>query len=404
MPRLFARDALRGRRSAATLGHNPLPQQTAATRYAFVAMTLPRLTLRLIPLRLAAAAVVLASFTSAAAPAQQPAGAAGSLRIAAIDVEGGQATLFVAPTGQSLLVDTGWAGNNARDADRIVAAAHDLGLSRIDTVLVTHFHSDHVGGVPQLAQRIPVGQFLDHGEASQQSEDVPKLYAAYQATLASGHFRRISLRAGDPLPTPGFDAVAISSDGKVLTQALPGAGQPNPLCAASQPAAEDLTENGHSLGILMRFAGLTILDAGDLTADRERGLVCPKNLVGHIDLAIVSHHGSDLSSSRVFVHALHPRVAIMDNGDHKGGSTSVIDTWRSAPGLQALYQLHDAPAAGTRNPAGTPQGGAEHNVGEAYIANTPGEDGKRIDVSVSPAGVIRVTNQRTGQTQQFTRK
>ena len=359
-------------------------------------------------LRFAAAIVAIAAPTlvapwhkvSAASAPMKP----GALRIAAIDVEGGQATLFVSPGGQSLLVDTGWAGNNGRDAGRIVAAAHDLGLSRIDTVLITHFHSDHVGGVPQLAQRIPIGTFLDHGAVYENSGDVPGLYASYQDVLHTGTYKHLSPHAGDKLPLPGFDAVAISSDGKVLTQPLPGAGQPNPLCAQAPQVAEDTTENGHSLGILIRFAGLNILDAGDLTADRERALVCPNNLVGHIDLAIVSHHGSDLSSSKVFVHALHPRVAIMDNGETKGGSTSVIDTWRSAPGLEALYQLHAAPAAGMKNPAGTPQGGPEHNVPEAFVANRKGEDGKRVYVTVKADGSIDVTNQRTGETKHFAKR
>src|SRR5437870_10026803 len=80
------------------------------------------------------------------------------LQIYFVDVEGGQATLFVTPAGQSLLIDTGWPGNNGRDADRIVAAAKLAGISKIDYLLVTHFHSDHVGGVPQLVARIQIGR------------------------------------------------------------------------------------------------------------------------------------------------------------------------------------------------------------------------------------------------------
>ncbi|MGI4854722.1 MAG: ComEC/Rec2 family competence protein [Janthinobacterium lividum] len=351
-----------------------------------------------------AASLLLSAVTVSPLIAAVPAKTGGKLRIAVIDVEGGQSTLFVSPTGQSLLVDTGWPGNNYRDADRIVAAAHDLGVQRIDTVVLSHYHLDHIGGVPQLVERIPVGTFIDHGEMYEQGGGVPKIYADYQAVLATGKYKHISVHAGEKLPAAGFDGTVISSDGAVLTKALAGAGQANSLCAAAPTVAEDTTENGHSVGFVLRFAGLKILDAGDLTSDRERSLVCPANLVGKVDLAIVSHHGSDLSSSKVFVHALHPRVAVMDNGESKGGSTSVIDTWKSAPGLEALFQLHAAPAAGTPNPAGTQQGGAEHNVPEAQIANRVGEDGKRIDVTVNANGSMDVVNGRMGQTQHFVRR
>src|SRR5690349_11369829 len=97
--------------------------------------------------------------TASAAPSPQPKNA---LRIYFVDVEGGQATLFVTPAKQSLLIDTGWPGNEGRDADRIVAAAKAVGIKKIDYVLITHYHTDHVGGVPQLAARIPIGTFIDH--------------------------------------------------------------------------------------------------------------------------------------------------------------------------------------------------------------------------------------------------
>src|SRR5881296_1111818 len=87
-----------------------------------------------------------------------------ALQVYFVDVEGGQATLFVTPAGQSLLIDTGWPGFDGRDADRIVAAAKNAGLKKIDFVLLTHYHRDHAGGVPQLAAKIPIGAFLDHGE------------------------------------------------------------------------------------------------------------------------------------------------------------------------------------------------------------------------------------------------
>src|SRR5205809_1011298 len=161
-----------------------------------------------------------------------------ALQIYFVDVEGGQATLFVTPAGQSLLIDTGWPGNNGRDADRIVAAAHDAGINKIDFVLITHYHDDHVGGAPQLAERIPIGAFIDHGENRETTDEVTqKRWLAYQQLLSTGKYKRIILKPGDTLPIKAISAEIISSDGAVLQETLPGAGQPNPACASSpQPA------------------------------------------------------------------------------------------------------------------------------------------------------------------------
>ena len=112
-----------------------------------------------------------------------------ALQIYFVDVEGGQATLFVTPDGDSLLIDTGWPGFDGRDADRIVAAAKAAGIGKIDYVLITHFHMDHVGGAPQLAERIPIGTFIDHGE-NRESTDAPtvQVWDAYQKLLATGKY------------------------------------------------------------------------------------------------------------------------------------------------------------------------------------------------------------------------
>src|ERR1700749_4576254 len=149
------------------------------------------------------------------------------LHIYFIDVEGGQATLFVAPAGKSLLIDTGWPGNNFRDADRIVAAAKNAGLSRIDYVLITHYHDDHVGGVPQLVQRIPVGSFIVHGPNRELDHGATERdYAAFQKVLAAMKAKEIVPKPGDRLPIDGMDVTVISADGKVTQKALPGAGEP----------------------------------------------------------------------------------------------------------------------------------------------------------------------------------
>src|SRR5206468_2359764 len=196
-----------------------------------------------------------------------------SLQIFFVDVEGGQATLVVTPSGQSLLIDTGWPGFGGRDAGRIVSAAKAAGADRIDYVLITHFHRDHVGGVTQLASQIKIGTFIDHGS---NLEDA------------------------------------------------------------------DATENARSVGVLITFGKLRFIDLGDLTKQKERDLVCPNNLIGTVDLFLTTHHGWNQSNAKVIVDALHPRVSIMNNGAHKGGSPDAWETIRNSPGLQDLWQLHYA--------------------------------------------------------------
>jgi beta-lactamase superfamily II metal-dependent hydrolase len=331
-------------------------------------------------------ALLLALASTAAAAAQAP------LKMYFIDVEGGQSTLFVTPTGESLLIDTGWPGNNSRDADRIVDAAHKAGLSKIDYVLITHYHVDHAGGIPQLVAKIPVGTFLDHGPNRELDHGITeKDYAEYQKVLATGKSKHITMHPGEHLPIPGLDALVISADGALIDKPLPGAGQPNTYCAASEIRPDDQTENSRSLGIEITFGKLRILDLGDLTWDKERALMCPDNKLGHVDLLVVSHHGWYQSSSPALVDAITPRVAIMDNGATKGGSTPTLQTFHKDPGLETLWQLHYSE-----------EGGQANNTPEKYIANPQGPDaGNGIAVEAQPDGKFSVTNLRTNYTQNY---
>ncbi len=312
--------------------------------------------------------------------------AAGKLHVFFIDVEGGQSTLFVTPEGHSLLIDTGWPDNNFRDADRIAAAAKKAGVSRIDDVLITHYHDDHVGGVPQLIQRIPVGTFIVHGPNRELDKGATERgYAAYQKVLTDTKAKQIVAKPGEHLPVSGMDVTVISADGNVIQQPLPGAGRPNPYCEQSEVRPPDQTENARSLGVLIRFGSLRILDLGDLTWDKERMLMCPDNRLGHIDVLVVSHHGWYQSSSPALVDAIHPRVAVMDNGAKKGGSIPTLDTVRKSPGIEALWQLHFSD-----------EGSATHNTAAAYIANLDGPDaGNDIELTAAHDGSFTVRNGRT---------
>jgi competence protein ComEC len=317
------------------------------------------------------------------------------LQIYFVDVEGGQSTLFLTPAGQSLLIDTGWQDHNGRDADRIASAAKSAGIAKIDYVLITHYHDDHVGGVPQLVQKIPVGAFIDHGPNRELTPDVNGNFDAYQKTLASGPYQRIIPKPGDVLPIKGIHVQVISADGNLIDKPLPGAGQPNPYCATSETRPADQTENARSLGTLITFGKLRILDLGDLTWDKEMQLMCPNNRLGHIDILIVSHHGWSQSSSPALIDAIQARVAMMDNGEKKGGSTPTIDTIRKAPGLETLWQLHFSD-----------EGGAEHNTAEEYIANLSGgsDPGNSLKLTASPSGSFTVFNPRTNETKSYAAK
>lgn len=314
------------------------------------------------------------------------------LRIYFVDVEGGQATLFVTPAGQSLLIDTGWPGNNGRDADRIVAAAKKAGIDKIDYVLITHFHTDHVGGVPQLAARIPIGAFIDHGE-NRELDDAATVdgFHAYQKLLASGTYKHLTPKPGDALPVRGIDATIISSDGNLISDPLPGAGEQNPACKNAETYPPDHTENARSLGTLITFGKLRILDLGDLTKDKEMQLMCPVNKLGPIDIYIVSHHGFSQSGSPAMVLGINPRVAIMDNGAKKGGSPASWDVIEKAPRLENLWQLHFSD-----------EGGAAHNVSPEFIANLDGPDaGNYLGLTAHADGSFEVFNSRTQKTKNY---
>ncbi len=305
--------------------------------------------------------------------------AAKTLDLYFIDTEGGQATLIVPPSGQALLVDTGYGGNGGRDALRIAAAAKAAGVKHIEAVLITHFDADHVGGVRNLTEKFPVVKFYDKG-VNIQTKDYP---LDYSKAIASAMHQIVA--PGDSIPVKDLKVTVVAASGKNIA----GTGTPNASCSGVQPrAAEDDGENSQSAAIVVEFGKFRFLDPGDLPYNRELSLLCPANLLGKIDVYLTAHHGAD---SPAALAGINPRVVVMNNGARKGGEP---DTWRrlhAIQGVEDLWQLHFAVA-----------GGKDANSPDTMIANVDElDEGKYLKVSAAADGSFTVTNTRNKYTKSY---
>ncbi len=336
-----------------------------------------------------------------------------TLDIYVVDVEGGNATLYVAPSGESVLIDTGNVAPDAakRDAGRIMAAARDARLTQIDHLITTHWHGDHFGGMVELAKQIPIRDFIDHGPNIQPVAAFDEFFAKTYPALY-GNAKHTIAKPGDVVPVSGLDWRIVSSAGQVLKTPLAGAGAANPSCAGFKPQPVDTTENAQSVGSIIAFGKFRVAQLGDLTWNKEFDLMCPNNPVGTVDLFVVSHHGLNISNSEALVHGIRPRVAIMNNGTRKGGFPEPMKIIHTSPGLEDLWQIHFSQLSGQ-----------EYTVPGMFIANlldepsaampvapiaapapgtnappAPAHNGPAfwIKVSAQPDGTFTVTNARNG--------
>jgi len=308
-----------------------------------------------------------------------------------VDVEGGAATLMVAPSGESLLVDAGWEVGD-RDAKRIFAAAQQAGLKRIDYFVLSHFHADHEGGLPALAKLIPIGRCFDRGDfiepANQRWRD------GYLTVCGD---RRTMVKAGDRIPLKGVQVDIVASDGELLAKPLTG-GRSNPLCATAENKPRDVAENYRMVGALFTFGKFTFLDLADLDWHMEMDLACPVNRLGEVTLYQTGRHGAlDGAGAPGFLYAIKPQVVVVNNGPRKGlGGPS--------PGQQKAATIHYERIAKSPGIEGIWQGhrslfDQDHNTREEMIANledTAACQGHWIKASVEPGGKFTVTNGRNG--------
>ena len=345
-------------------------------------------------------AMLAVAFASSESASREGAQGQKPLEIYSIDVEGGQATLLVSPSGESLLIDAGFPG--ARDADRITAAAKDAGIKQIDYFLNTHFHGDHFGSIPDLVTRMPIRNFVDSGTIAETSERAVASFQTYAKVRATGH--HIVAKPGDKVPIKGMDVQVVISGGSPITRPLAGAGAPNPLCRDIKPQEVDTSEDARSVGILISLGSFRMIDLGDLTWNKENELACPNNLVGTVDLYLSTRHGLNGSGSPALVHALGPRVAVINNAGQKGASREHFLTMKSSPGIEDVWQLHySVPRPGVPRLLETSDpGGKELNTLEQFIANLDDTTEYPLRISARPDGSFVVMNPRKGYRKGYT--
>lgn len=355
---------------------------------------------RLLSCIVAVTAAVLCGCASAparsAATAATAAGA-DSLTMYFIDVEGGKSALIVTPSHESFLIDagfpsTGWFNSvpgdpaKARDAQRILLAARDAGLTRIDHLIVSHYHADHVGGVMELAQLIPIVEFIDPAAPSAAAEArVPGTMALYDQYVAlRSKAKHHAAKAGDHFVMKDVTVDVVASDGVTITRPLPGGGEANPSCTGTPIPPQEATENPQSVAIVLQYGAFRYLDVGDLTGAPLYALACPVNLIGTVDVFNLPHHGGADGSDPALYKAFRPRVGIFSNSARKGAEAATLTTLRSL-GI-AGWELHRSQ-----------QPGAE-NMPDAQIANLDTSTSAWIRLAARRDGSFSVTNGRTGQT------
>ena len=343
------------------------------------------------PMAALSSALLLIVLTGTAALA-----ADGTLDIYFIDTEGGQATLLVSPSGETFMIDVGFAGLDTpnpdkdigRDAARIAGVARLAGIRRIDTLLVTHFHGDHAGGIARLT--LPVRTFVDDGPALQDVPTMKQKAGEYAEDWAAAFAKaaHIVVSPGDRIPVKGLDVTVVEALGRPIARE----GAPNPYCGDIPKRPDGNPEDTASVGVVVQYGRFRFANFGDLPWNQEVALLCPSNRVGTIDVYEAVGHGREPTPA---AYAMQPRIAVLDNGARKGGGAATLQAFRKSPGFDDLWQLH-------RNV----MGGADGNPADSFSANLEDTDNTMhpahyLKVSAGDDGSFAVFNSRTNETKRY---
>ena len=222
---------------------------------------------------------------------------------------------------------------------------------------------------------MPIGQFIDHGDSVEQHRESGN--ASWNTYLSVAEGKRRTVQPGDKLRLEGVEFSFVAARREIPEQPLAPTG-PNPHCQGAEPGDDLQGENASSVGNLLSLGAFQYLNLGDMTPNIQHQMACPENRLGIVDLYQIPHHGMRNALSPALTWAVQPKVAVINNGPHKGGGPDSYEIIEQIEGLEDIWMVHRALDTDDA-----------HNTSERLTANQTDEDdceGYWIRAMVHPDG------------------